>query len=165
MVTKTANATDSTTYEPDRSAHWRPLRTDSKVFRARLLSDRGLPTAAGRAIAVDGGRHSTADEPTRVLMPVALAPRRVSGKTFVSTARWEGVVLERYATYFAAEVVDLESGERSNAEFELSDVAPHDLQLCQPGGLFYWTIGYETKDSGQRSRSSVLAFRRTGNGN
>jgi hypothetical protein len=82
--------------------------------------------------------------------------------SFVTTARWEGVVLERFSTYFSSEVVDLISGESAYAEFELLDVSKADVALCEPGGLFYWAIGYRVEATGQRARSSVLTFRRMG---
>jgi hypothetical protein len=71
-------------------------------------------------------------------------------------------VLELFDTYFVAEVIDLASEERSTVEFEKVEVAPQDLPLLAPGALFYWTIGYETKESGQRVRGSTLMFRRSG---
>ncbi len=70
--------------------------------------------------------------------------------------------MERLDTYFVAEVIDLASGEPASVEFDLEEVTPTDRHLCEPGALFYWTTGYETKESGQRNRVSVIAFRRTG---
>ncbi|MFC9809749.1 hypothetical protein [Streptomyces griseoaurantiacus] len=88
--------------------------------------------------------------------------RRRDSKQFIALARWEGTVLERYETYFVAEVIDLNTDESATAEFDLRDVTPGDLHLCEPGGLFYWTIGYDVKEGGQRSRTSVIQFRRLG---
>ncbi len=74
-------------------------------------------------------------------------------------------MLEVFSSYFEAEVLDLADGEAATVEFDLGEVAPHDVALCEPGALFYWTVGYETKESGQRSRSSVIMFRRSGDVN
>ncbi len=100
--------------------------------------------------------------PVRVERPVVLPPRPLSRRAFIATARWEGAVVERLDTYFVAEVIDLASGEPASVEFDLEEVTPTDRHLCEPGALFYWTTGYETKESGQRNRVSVIAFRRTG---
>ncbi|MET9912934.1 hypothetical protein ABZZ74_40220 [Streptomyces sp. NPDC006476] len=88
--------------------------------------------------------------------------RRRDSKQFIPLARWEGTVIERYETYFVAEVIDLNTDESATAEFEIGEVTPGDLHLCEPGALFYWTIGYDVKEGGQRSRTSVLHFRRLG---
>ncbi|GAB2816848.1 hypothetical protein GCM10027073_55770 [Streptomyces chlorus] len=92
--------------------------------------------------------------------PVARKARSARG--FISLARWEGSVLERCATYFVAELIDLENGERATAEFQLENVKPGDLALCEPGALFYWSVGYEVRENGQRVRASELRFRRVG---
>lgn len=96
--------------------------------------------------------------------PVLRPPRSVGSRHFVATGRWEGAVVERLSTHFLADVIDLDSGETAAAEFDLAELTAADVALCEPGGLFYWTIGYEIKDSGQRSRTSVITFRRTGTG-
>jgi hypothetical protein len=81
---------------------------------------------------------------------------------FIPLARWEGAVVERFDSYFIAEVIDMDSDERAIVEFEVSELAIDDVPLCEPGALFYWSIGYEVKEGGQRSRSSVIRFRRLG---
>jgi hypothetical protein len=45
-------------------------------------------------------------------------------------------------------------------EFDIEEVSPGDHCLVEPGSVFYWSIGYRTDPSGERSRSSVLVFRR-----
>lgn len=85
-----------------------------------------------------------------------------SRRSFMPTARWEGAVVEVFNSYFVGDVIDLDSGEQATVEFDLNEVSPSDLPLCEPGSLFYWTVGYESKESGQRTRSSSLFFRRAG---
>ncbi|MFG2805441.1 hypothetical protein [Streptomyces massasporeus] len=82
---------------------------------------------------------------------------------FIPLARWEGVVTERFDSYFAADVIDLDSGEEATAEFEMDQVLPGDIPLCEPGSLFYWSVGYRVSAQGQRKRSNYLRFRRVGN--
>jgi hypothetical protein len=84
------------------------------------------------------------------------------GTLSATLARWEGAVTERFSTYFSAELIDLESGERAYAEFELDQVKPGDLQLCEAGALFYWSVGYEVRQEGTQVRASDLRFRRIG---
>ncbi|MFF3376216.1 hypothetical protein ACFYXF_25085 [Streptomyces sp. NPDC002680] len=88
--------------------------------------------------------------------------RRRDSKQFLPLARWEGTVIERYDSHFVAEVIDLDSDESATAEFDIIELTPGDIPLCEPGSLFYWTIGYDIKEGGQRSRVSVLRFRRLG---
>ncbi len=94
--------------------------------------------------------------------PVLRPPRSVGSRHFVATGRWEGAVVERLSIHFVADVIDLKAGETATAEFDIADLSPADVALCEPVSLFYWTIGYDVKDSGQRSRTSVITFRRTG---
>lgn len=96
--------------------------------------------------------------------PVIRTPSWQRNRRFIATARWEGVVTERFSTYFEAEVIDLDGDETAAAQFDLADLSDSDRHLCEPGALFYWTIGYDVKEGGQRSRASVVAFRRMGPG-
>lgn len=107
--------------------------------------------------------HATEHEMlTRLLLP-ASTPKALSRTShFIRLNAWEGAVTERFDTYFDAEVVDLDTSERAMVEFDLDEIAEDDIQLCEPGALFYWSIGYEVKAGGQRSKSSVIRFRRLG---
>ena len=98
----------------------------------------------------------------RFSRPRVAVPQIQRKRHFVALARWEGAVLERFDSYFVAEVIDLDTDERAIVEFDLTEVSEADRSLCEPGSLFYWSIGYDVKDSGQRSRASVLRFRRLG---
>lgn len=97
-----------------------------------------------------------------IIRPLVQVPDRPHNRQFIPLARWEGAVVERFESYFVAEVIDLDSDERAIVEFDLQEISPSDLSLCEPGGLFYWTIGYDVKEGGQRSRASVVRFRRLG---
>jgi hypothetical protein len=46
------------------------------------------------------------------------------------------------------------------AEIPMDEVSAMDLDLVRPGALFYWSIGYRGHASGQRSRESLIRFRR-----
>lgn len=45
-------------------------------------------------------------------------------------------------------------------EFDLDEITPDDIQMVVPGAVFYWSIGYREERSGERSRSSIIRFRR-----
>jgi hypothetical protein len=121
---------------------------DADYVESARAGSRLLPTASPDAI--------------EVLDPIVKPPTIRRTGVFVSTARWEGVVLERFSTYFAAEVIDLVLNEPAYVEFDLDELSKDDIPLCEPGALFYWAVGYRIAPTGQRSRSSVVTFRRRG---
>src|SRR4051794_14361919 len=90
-----------------------------KVKPGRVLPDRA---ARHGAVTVQANPKKSAategDRDLRVSKALVLPPQKRSRARFLATARWEGAVLERFATYFSAEVVDLDSGERSYVELE-----------------------------------------------
>ncbi len=66
------------------------------------------------------------------------------------------------AETFTARLVDL-TGDRPEEDVELEKVelSDFDLDLLEPGAIFYWTIGYRRQlPRGARSRESVIRFRR-----
>lgn len=99
-----------------------------------------------------------------IRQPIVLPAPREINRRFKPLARWEGAVTEVFGTYFLAEVVDLDNDERAMVEFDLDEISESDKPLCQPGRLFYWSVGYDIKESGQLSRASVVRFRRLGHG-
>jgi hypothetical protein len=85
--------------------------------------------------------------------------RRVA--TFRTLQKWEGYVLSVGEDSFWARLVDLRHQESdSEAEILLEEVSLPDRDLVTPGAVFYWSIGYHDEPSGQRTRSSVVRFRR-----
>ena len=145
----------------DESESWRTLRKGALLNPGPEGADLVVDTLVRRREAATVAASRSA---VRIERPVVLPPRELHRRAFTPLSRWEGAVVERFSTYFAAEVVDLRTSERASVEFDLDELTPSDLALCEPGALFYWTTGYETKDSGQRSRVSVINFRRTGKG-
>jgi hypothetical protein len=80
---------------------------------------------------------------------------------FVPLQKWEGIVLQVLKESFFARLVDLTSnGMDEEAEFPLEEVSAADWSLVEPGAVFYWNIGYIDSLSGQRTRASVIRFRR-----
>jgi len=80
---------------------------------------------------------------------------------FVPLQKWEGTVLQVLQDSFFARLVDLTNGGvDEEAEFPVEEVSDADRSLIAPGAVFYWNIGYIDNISGQRTRASVIRFRR-----
>ncbi|MAE69669.1 MAG: hypothetical protein CME06_04270 [Gemmatimonadetes bacterium] len=93
--------------------------------------------------------------------PKKLPERSRIQPSFVALQKWEGRVLEVGDSTFSAVVEDsVRRGVEEEVEFDLEEIGPDDRNLLKPGAIFYWTIGYRTEPSGERSRSSVLVLRR-----
>ena len=100
----------------------------------------------------------------RIVRPVVI-PRLPSESrlgVFLALQRWEGVVLDVGQETFTARLADRTSPSREEEEVEipLDEVSRSDLNLLSPGAIFYWSIGYLDRPSGQRLRESVIRFRR-----
>jgi len=95
-------------------------------------------------------------------VPVFRLPRTSTRRSVsLSTERWEGTVLDVGEDAFRARLVDLDqSTADEEAEIFLSEVSDEDLPLLKRGALFYWSIGYHTDRRGQRTKSSLIRFRR-----
>lgn len=103
----------------------------------------------------------TLDE-ERIIEPVFPTPaRRPDTGHFVILQRWEGIVLEIRTDTFVALLVD-KSGTRADeeAEIPIEELSRPDLDLLAEGAVFYWGVGYLDRPSGQRTRESMIRFRR-----
>ncbi len=99
--------------------------------------------------------------PLPVVPPVALPSHTQVQPHFHVLQKWQGTVSEVTGSTFIARLFDLiETSDEEVAEFDLEEVSRGDLALVAPGAVFYWSVGYRTEPSGERSRSSVLVFRR-----
>jgi hypothetical protein len=141
---------------------------DSLRETPSVLPSRAPVVTSGGAIVTQEKNELTSSITPRRLNRVRVPSRarvndpKQAGR-FLPLARWEGVVTERFESYFAADVIDLDTGEEASAEFDMSQVVPGDIPLCEPGSLFYWSVGYQVSPKGQRKRSNYLRFRRVGN--
>jgi hypothetical protein len=80
---------------------------------------------------------------------------------FITLQKWECAVLEVREESFTARLIDqTNQGQDEEAEFSLEEVPLADLPLLKPDAIFYWNIGYSDSLSGQRTRVSILRFRR-----
>lgn len=95
------------------------------------------------------------------VIPPEVIPVLRPAARFIVLQKWEGQVLTADASTFTAKLLDLTQGATEEiAEFDLEEVNDDDHELVGPGAVFYWSIGYRVEPSGERSRSSVMRFRR-----
>jgi hypothetical protein len=91
------------------------------------------------------------------LPPAPLAPR----DRFLALQEWEGMVIERRENALRVRLVDkTRPAAEEEAEINLNEISPQDRGLIKTGAVFYWSIGYHDSASGQRTRQSVIVFRR-----
>lgn len=83
-------------------------------------------------------------------------------ENFLTLARWEGRVVEVTPRTLVAVLNDEldRTLPEEEAEIPLEEISQADMGLVRPGALFYWSIGYRLHASGQRSRESIIRFRR-----
>lgn len=84
------------------------------------------------------------------------------GVRFEVLQQWEGTVFEVLpAGEFTAVLRERQAeSPEEMATFSVDQVSADDLKLLAPGAVFYWSIGYETKPSGQRTLVSKIRLRR-----
>jgi len=110
------------------------------------------------ATALQGNCPSKEESATPV---VFLRREPIVQNRFVPLQKWEGTVLQVLEDSFFARLVDLTSGGvDEEAEFPVEEISDADRSLITPGAVFYWNIGYIDNISGQRTRASVIRFRR-----
>lgn len=76
--------------------------------------------------------------------------------------RWEGYVRSVGTEFITAEVINLDSEDKSPEEIEVdwTDIDEGDRSLVEPGAVFYWHVGYSKTAGGQDIKGSVFRFRR-----
>jgi hypothetical protein len=88
-------------------------------------------------------------------------PMQIRPERFLTLAKWVGRVQRVSDETFVALVEDrLENRPEEEVEFARGEVSPVDEPLLVPGAVFYWSIGYRDRLGGQRTRVSVIRFRR-----
>lgn len=161
--------------QPDSSP--RPIRTISNVAFAEALpkahvlsylmpteSDASVvdvdETLTGHTTNLDGLNKDAIAEKDQPRHIIFLKTKHRQN-AFTSLQKWEGVVLEVREDSFLARLVDLtRPGPDEEAEFSLDEISKEDRPLVRPGAIFYWNIGYHESYSGQRTRVSIIRFRR-----
>lgn len=138
----------------------------SASMHANVLTPLSLPTYAGSMAdsleAARAGNTTVTTNARTILKPREVSPVVLSAKSrFLLHESWEGVVEEVFSTYFSAQIVSsLDSDRAEYVEILVDEVSPADRPLLAEGSMFYWSIGYQESRDGQRTRSSILKFRR-----
>ncbi len=129
------------------------VRRDPKVAMAIEAAEDDEGRQAGTSVASRGQYV--------VVAPVSIPTPTLPQAEFDALQKWEGHVVSVGETEFTATLIDLtQPGIEEETVLELSEVTEDDLVLVQPGAVFYWSVGYRVDQSGERSRSSVIWFRR-----
>lgn len=93
--------------------------------------------------------------------PMVRGPAVELRDKFISFHKWEGIVTKIRRDSFYAKLTSLFSDDADEeAEFSLEEIPADDRPLLQVGSVFYWNVGYHDSSTGQRSRSSIIRFRR-----
>lgn len=80
---------------------------------------------------------------------------------FRTLQAWEGVVTAVDGESFSVKLVDLSGdGPDEEAEIDFEEVSADERVLISVGAIFLLHVGYATSEGGQRSRTSILRFRR-----
>ena len=80
---------------------------------------------------------------------------------FLTLQAWEGVVTAVEADSFTVKLVDLMSDmPDEEADIDFEDVSKDERALVTIGAIFLLYVGYATSEGGQRSRTTILRFRR-----
>jgi hypothetical protein len=99
---------------------------------------------------------------TDAIEAVLSAKPMPAADVFIALQEWEGVVSDIEDNTFIARLTDITSRENpeEEADFPIDDLRRDDIKLLQPGAVFRWVIGYETKKDGTKRRASEIIFRR-----
>jgi hypothetical protein len=94
--------------------------------------------------------------------PVVIVSRqKYESDIFIALQKWEGCVLSVNKETIIAQLRDLTGKESdSQAEIEIGEIPRRDLDMLCPGAYFYWSIGYNDSITDQRTRVSIIRFKR-----
>jgi hypothetical protein len=96
-----------------------------------------------------------------IMTPIAHRPERKNRGRFQILQSWEGRVIRVDGGNVWARLVDkTNGGTEEEAQFFLDDITDDDRPLVEPGAVFYWSIGYSDSVTGERSKTSLIRFRR-----
>ena len=106
---------------------------------------------------------SPGDKAAEVAPLIRLTRKQAPTRRFEILQQWEGVVNEITDESIWAELRDLtrQSLAIEVVELLLEEIPRADRPLLKIGGVFYWSIGYETSPGGQIRRVSEIRVRRT----
>ena len=154
MSTQTTTARRDGDWSPEPEVLFAPQAANI----LRYLSVRQSSDALERFVDTD---NSDVARAIRVIEPLVLRHRLPPQDDVVVLRQWEGRVDELTDGGFIASLSERDGRDPDHtAEFSVEEVSPSDRVLVVPGAVFYWTIGYRDRVTGQRSRESLIRFRR-----
>jgi hypothetical protein len=155
-------ASQSDTNRP--SATILPYQAEADILPQPLFS-RDWPLPAENT---PGGRTSPTEtqDPSRkprATPRIRLVTNLVTPRRIDVLQQFEGVVTEVQSDEFQAQLSDLTDPNKPE-EFlylPIREISPPDRPLLVPGCIFYWILGYETREGGQITRVSEIRIRRS----
>lgn len=84
----------------------------------------------------------------------------------IALQKWVGLIksVDLDNHIFNAKLINkTNAGYDEYAEINFDEITEEDIELIEPGAVFYWTIGYHHNHNGQRTRFSQIRFRRLPN--
>ena len=88
-------------------------------------------------------------------------PRPQPRTNFLTLQAWEGVVTSVEEEVFSVRLMDLTGSEPDEeADIGYDEVSADERTLIRIGAVFLLYVGYAISEGGQRSRTSILRFRR-----
>lgn len=142
------------------SSYGQPPEVSGIPERENVGSTSGKSSPDGLILTSGPGQKPTEkdDKFRPIVFPL---DRKKPRDAFVSLQNWEGVVTKVSTDSFTGRLIDLSGGTPDEeAEFPHNDIYEDDLGLIKKGAIFYWSIGYIIKTSGQKMRASNIRFRR-----
>lgn len=100
---------------------------------------------------------------SRIIRPVEFQKVKFHQRrgTFTTLQRWEANVIQVGTESFTARLSDKTATRADEeGEFSLEEVSLADRDLVVAGAVFYWSVGYLDHRNGQRTRESLIRFRR-----
>lgn len=95
------------------------------------------------------------------VVPLVLPVQSAVEDRGVALQKWDGVVTEVKEDTFIARLYDKTADSpEEEAELLIVDISDDDLPLITPGAVFYLSLGYIIKNTGQKFRCPIIKFRR-----
>jgi len=158
-------ASETTSYSAEGQTASKGLATDEPSefdFRRDILPSTKQPHDADSAWTFAPTPNDSSMTEKFDVQPLVRVRSRNSVRRVEVLQQFEGVVTEVGEDYFVARMHDLTNSESEIEvmEFDLREISEQDHEILQPGSVFYWTIGYETRVGGQVVRISEMRVQR-----
>jgi hypothetical protein len=132
-----------------------------ELFEARPTPWREQPLEDFEAEASDGPAPVSYAPPRLLPLQPDVEVSQRTRAVLTTLQSWEGVVLDVEDDAFRARLINV-TGDNVDEEVTLAidELCDFDLELLEPGAIFYWSIGYRQELRGARERVSRIRFRR-----